>query len=231
MKILNYPQNVLIPKLDTYLESLNKEVSRSLGKKAIHPSSISGCARAIVYEMLGVSEPEKTSPGTRRIFDNGHGVHHRIESYLEKAGLFDILPDGKPAREVRLKNEEYWIEGTADGILNIDGIKFVLEIKSINTWGFSTLDAPNWYYLDQIHLYFLCLGIPQGIFLYENKDTQVLREFVVEQDDERMGKILDKIRFIQQCVEKGNLPEMTCTCRDKGKYCKFLNQCFPKQTK
>jgi len=227
MKITTYSGGILIPKIDTYLDSLNKESSVTCGQRIIRPSGIAGCARAIVYDILGIPAKERNTPQTQRIFDNGHGVHHRIENYLEKMKLFDVLSDGKPAREVALSNDEYWIKGTCDGILNIEGMKFILEIKSINTWKYSTLEQPEWYYLDQIHLYFYCSGIPQGIFLYENKDTQVLREFIIEQDDERLNKLLDKIRFIQDCVKKGVLPAMDCQDKSKAKYCKYIDHCFP----
>ncbi len=129
-----------------------------------------------------------------RVFDNGHDVHERLQKYLEKTGV--LLQ-----AEVPIENTDYQIKGHTDGIINIKGIKGILEIKSINSSGFYSLYAPKEDHLIQVNIYMFCTGIERAVLLYECKDNQELKEFYVKQDMDILQPILAKIRDVQQMIQ------------------------------
>jgi hypothetical protein len=68
------------------------------------------------------------------------------------------------------------------------------------------------------------------IFLYEDKNTQELKEFCVKWDDELIGELLEKYDYINDHVEREELPprpegatSKSCThCR----WCSFKSECW-----
>lgn len=55
-------------------------------------------------------------------------------------------------------------------------------------------------------LYNTIRPITKVVFLYENKNTQDLKEFVVEHDTELMDNILARYKTLNECIEKDELP-------------------------
>ena len=49
--------------------------------------------------------------------------------------------------------------------------------------------------------------IERGCLLYEGKDDQALKEFYVKQVRAILEPILDKIRYVQECLQAGKEPE------------------------
>jgi hypothetical protein len=66
------------------LESVDRGHSGNL-----HPSSISGCPRATIYDRIGLSKIEvwPMTAKTQRIFDNGNSFHRRMQEYYSRMGL------------------------------------------------------------------------------------------------------------------------------------------------
>jgi hypothetical protein len=52
-----------------------------------------------------------------------------------------------------------------------------------------------------------CLGIPRGCLLYECKDNQELKEFFIKQNEKILDPILEKIKYVQRCIEDGKEPK------------------------
>ena len=128
-----------------------------------------------------------------RVFDTGHDTHERLQRYLEQSGV--LLQ-----AEVPIENADYEIKGHTDGIIEINGIKGILEIKSINSSGFYSLYSPKEDHLIQINVYMFCTGIERAVLLYECKDNQELKEFYVKLDADILNPILNKIRTVQQMI-------------------------------
>lgn len=134
-------EGYLIKPIDNYLLSLNaKDNDRASNVNS--PSQASACMRANFYSRTGVSVDGSIEPRTRRIFNNGDGVHERLQGYLEDCGVL-LMP------EVPIINDEYTIQGHTDGYLALSRSKDkvldvgILEIKSINSNGFTNLKAPK----------------------------------------------------------------------------------------
>lgn len=194
--------------LDTFLEA--KANSKKTRKWTVRPSELGQCTRKIVMLILGLLQ-DKITPQQQRIFDNGNDVHRRyLKSYLPKIGCKPVkirvrkngIEEKVDFSEVLIENKEFWIRGAPDAvILNPkDGHKYVFELKSIKQENFYDLEAPSEDHLDQVTIYMFLTDTKRAIVLYENKNTQSIKEFKVEFSQKRLDKILDKIRAIQQYV-------------------------------
>ncbi len=187
---------MLIASIDKYLQSRPRD-ERAI--RCFHPSSLHKSLRELYWHYLNGDNNEKFDSRVLRIFDNGHGVHERLQKYLKDIG---VLVEA----EVPVQNQEYEICGSADGIIKLRNREGVLEIKSINSNGFYSTYEPKPEHLIQINVYMFCLDIPRGCILYENKDNQELREFYVKLDNQILDPILEKIRYIHRCIQDGKEP-------------------------
>lgn len=161
----------IIKPLDMYLLSLNsKDNDRATDVNS--PSQASVCNRANYYARKGYQNDGSIEPRTRRIFDNGTKTHERLQEYLLDQGI--LISD-----EVPCINPKYNIQGHTDGFLNL-GKKTtetvlvpkgccraklqvnkytevgILEIKSINSNGFSQLKDAKPEHKQQAMIYLYC---------------------------------------------------------------------------
>lgn len=73
--------------------------------------------------------------------------------------------------------------------------------------------------------------IKKVIFLYENKNTQDLKEFVVERTIENesiLDSVLEEYTYLNRCCEKHKLPprEGTSKSCEVCRWCDFKNECY-----
>lgn len=286
-------EGYIIKPLDMYLLSLAEtDEDRAVNVNA--PSAIGSCLRSRYYARTGAeSDPHSVDPRTRRIFDNGTGVHIRIQSYLKACGL--LLMD-----EVPIINDEYNIQGHTDGILKLSNSELgVLEIKSINSRGFNELKAEKPEHKKQGLIYLYCLEthrlylrdrykdvdkfklsilarrrryakyyqhlkdgsnftrkekiqfqvdlccqrdellyhcdtpLTKVIFLYENKDTQDLKEYCVTSKEpssqETLKGILSDCNYLNDCVEETHkVPPREGKSKSDNvcRWCRFKTECW-----
>lgn len=187
---------MLIEAIDQYLATRPKDRRRL---KCFHPSTLHKNAEYLYHAYLNGDNNQDFEPRLLRIFDNGHGVHDRLQKYLKDIGMLI-------GAEVPVENEEYEICGSADGILQLGSREGVLEIKSINSNGFYSTHEPKPEHLIQVNVYMFCLDIPRGCILYENKDNQELKEFYVMLDNGILDPVLQKIQLVQSWIREGTKP-------------------------
>jgi hypothetical protein len=187
---------MIIQTIENYLQERPRDPRP---KHCFHPSSLHLDAAELYQRYINGDNAEKFESRILRIFDNGHAVHQRLQNYLTYAGILKRA-------EVPVFDEEYEIRGHADGIVDFSGVNGVLEIKSMNTNQFFSAFEPKPEHLVQVNIYMHCLGIPRACLLYECKDSQELKEFYVKQDLSILNPILEKIRFVQDCLRTGTAP-------------------------
>lgn len=268
---LGVKKELLIPAIEGVLNNYKPGEDRQRHWNS--PSSIGNCLRQSYFSRTGVT-PDFISndPRLQRIFDNGTGVHIRLQDYLKKDGV--LLLDEAP-----VINNDYQILGTTDGLL-LDGDRLaVLEIKSIYSLGFSGLKDAKPEHKLQAGIYLFCLNemrklllkgkrkwleeayllkldsfikdgkrskedkiaerfetfketldllekypkpLARTIFLYENKDTQELKEFSVE-DSGVVKEALSKFSDLNNYVDKQELPPIEKTYACTG--CRYRKVC------
>lgn len=142
-------EGYLIKPIDQYLLSLNAS-DNDRARNVNSPSQAGVCQRANYYARMGYKQDGTIEPRTRRIFNNGDGVHDRLQGYLEQAGVCLM-------REVPVICDPYTIQGHTDGIVRISKDEIgILEIKSINSNGFSNLKEPKPEHKLQAMVYLYC---------------------------------------------------------------------------
>lgn len=189
---------MLVKSIDEYLQHRPKD---KRPKHCFHPSSLHKSPKELYHHYREGDNNQEFDSRILRIFDNGHDVHARIQKYLKDIGLLKHT-------EVSVENAEYEIKGHSDGILEIDGVEGVLEIKSMNSNQFYSCYEPKPEHLIQINIYMFCLGISNGCLLYECKNNQELKEFYIKQDSKILDPILAKIKYVQDCLKKARKPEV-----------------------
>lgn len=285
-------EGYVIKPLDYYLLSLNGEDNdRAIDVNA--PSQIGSCLRSRYYSRVGAEADPNTIDGRqRRIFDNGTGVHIRLQTYLKEQGM--LLAD-----EVPVLNTEYHIQGHTDGLIKLSSAEIgILEIKSINSNGFSSLKSAKDNHKLQGLTYIYCIEqrrkslhakygslnefdkdrkfrysiyakfyqhlkggrkysrdekiqfqcdlhnqvdtilmqtnvpITKAVFLYESKDTQELKEFVIssvsDEGKNLLKYILDECEELNQRVEGKQIPDREGTSRSctQCRWCNYKIECW-----
>jgi hypothetical protein len=194
------------------------ERDRSIGWSA---SSADGCLRQQRYRNMGV---EATPPNERvlNIFFNGHYVHFRHQAAGMTAGYLVGV-------EVPVKIETLNVLGTMDGITSInEGAEF----KSINQYGFREVVAhgPKPDHIAQVNAYMLAADLDAFRILYECKNTNQLREFRVEADEDIQGILVERWEKLNKAAKKktNTLPVLRECKNLEGKYnqCPYAKRCL-----
>lgn len=102
---------------------------------------------------------------------------------------------------------ELHLSGKVDGVLQLeDGSKALLEIKSINRDNFQSLLTPLPKHIEQTHIYMLALGLDKVVFLYECKDNQVLKEYVIPRNEEIIKEYKSVFSLVADAISTNTLP-------------------------
>lgn len=219
-----------IRSVNKYLDKKSNGTPRYKRKRTIRPSEIGGCIRKVVMDILNIISFDPIKPRIQRIFDNGDAVHSRyMKKYLKCMDCRPLLveetaADGttewKECVEYRLTKPEYWLKGSPDALIHNaeDGLEYVFELKSIKQEQFNKLTKPHAEHIAQAYVYMLMTDIPRAVILYENKNTQELKEFVLIRNESTMRGIIEKIesvmKYVTEYEEKKLLPP-----KCKNKYC------------
>lgn len=244
-RIINSPYRLLAPVEKMLLEQ-NQTSDRD--KLHLHPSEIckkDWCPRSSWYRIKGYPEPpEKLTFQKLLVFAEGHNIHGKWQAWLMDAGVLDQV-------EVPIFNEEHRIMGHADGIVKDKKGTAVLEIKSVGVgtvrfedYGLFAPYSRNEINLDQLwasikhpfpshvrqaQLYMYCLGIDEGIILYEWKATQEVKEFSIKYQPELVEPILASCLSVVRALEDGTPPDRPMWV-DKDhrvcKWCPFRAECW-----
>lgn len=175
------------------------------------------CPRSIYFKFKGAPRRE---PEARvlRIFDHGDYTHMRLMAVLFGLGIVRAVELRIPPQSV--------ISGRADAILDIDGIPYVLEIKSTSSIKFAQMRSPETDHLKQIQLYMHYFKIPQGILLYEDKNTQHLKDFIVRYDADFAQGILQGFEVLKEQIDKNIIPDIPPDIEAwRCQYCEYREEC------
>jgi CRISPR-associated protein Cas4 len=204
--------SMIIEKIDEFYNSKSDGRERT----AFYISDAGKCPRQIWFAMK--KYPKKaTEARVHRIFEHGDHTHMRIMSVLFSLGLVTAVEVGIPENEV--------IHGRADAILSVNGEPYVAEFKSVNSFKFRTGEADA-DHLKQLQLYLHFFKIKKGVLIYENKDTQDMKEFIVDYNEEFSREILASFEKLRKQVDANEIPEMPKGIESwRCEYCPYLESC------
>ncbi len=149
-------------------------------------------------------------------------------------------------REVGFSNAETLLGGHVDAILDLGCIypdmtdkpdaerNIVVDFKSMNMFEFKKLKAPTKEHIVQMQLYLYLSGVKEGRFLYENKNDQDVKEFIVPRDQNFIDENVKKAKLLKYIVEHTNssgqraLPKRGYDSRGNFNClnCKFRGDCW-----
>ena len=200
-------------------------------KGVFHPSQLlDGCERQMYYDLTGTPTSDTPPRGIdgklQRIFDIGTWHHLYIQSILYQLGLLEQA-------EVPVVNKERYISGSADGVFkeSVFGEKVVLEIKTMNDYQWKkAVFKPFDHHEFQASIYARELGAKKILYLYINKNTSEIKEFLVPVNEDQIELADRKMNRVIKAVKSKTIPERTCGDRfcDVASTCAWATLCFKK---
>lgn len=196
-----------------------------------HPSQLlDGCERQMYYDLTGTAPSDTPPRGVdgklQRIFDLGTWHHIYVQSILYQLGLLERA-------EVPVVNKKRYLSGSADGVFKpeVFGERVVLEIKTMNDFQFKkAVFKPFDKHEFQASIYARELGIGKVLYLYINKNTSEMKEFLVDVNADQLELADRKMNRVIRAVESRKVPDRTCGDRfcDMASGCPFATLCFTK---
>lgn len=176
------------------------------------------CPRAVYFRFKGAPKKE-LEPEKMRVFEVGDHTHMRLLSVLFSLGLVR-------ATEIKIPPQEI-ISGKADAIIGFeDGKPWLIDFKSISDFAFQKLNEPRPDHVKQVQLYMHYFKVPQGILLYENKNTQELREFQVQYNSTIVQRLLGELEILKEQIEKDTIPFIPKDLESwRCEYCEYQEEC------
>jgi hypothetical protein len=183
------------------------------------------CWRKVWFSL---NHPFRITDGRRlRIFDMGKMIETYVVDLLKKAG-FEVFDKDENGNQFNVA----WpfLKGSADGVIVIDNVPHLLEIKSCKDSTFklyrkNKLQATNMQYWYQCQIYMHGLQVDHALFVAMNKDTQDLYFEFVKYDHTAFTFALEKARIISESKEA---PEREYKEKTffKCKMCEYQEDCW-----
>lgn len=187
-----------------------------------HPSALGNpCDAFLAFTYMGITGKGSTPARLQRIFHNGHARDRDWKNYLRESGVSLVLKEEDRLIEIpHLK-----IRGELDDMVfnPVTKEKFIFEFKTMNAKEWEELREPKGEHVTQVHPYMFAKGILQAIIVYENKNTQELKQFIRRFDGALWHSIELRLLNIMDLVEKKQLPWRTPMQNDSR--CQFYWTC------
>lgn len=200
----------------------------------IRLSSIGRCLRQQAYKALDIPENGKEIDSrAKMVFFQGDMTELAIVHLAKLAGC-KVTAIGTEQMTISLDG----IMGHPDGVLFHEGQVYLLEVKSMSSFGFSDFERGNLDegYRYQINAYMVALGLQKAAVVALNKDSGVLGEMLVVRDEDIVADIKHRIEVLKN-LDGLSLPDRPYSPDAKGfypwncLYCGFWKTCLPNAEK
>jgi hypothetical protein len=230
-------------KNDSIFRTITATMGGSEGRAAgIHASEISGCARKVVYSLLGEEKKdnvEGADTNMRRRMQQGHMLHALTQDDFDRMcwmtnGTLEFRPELEIRPDLYPVAEKYNIYSHCDGAFTYFAnhqpyLRVGLEIKTMSDPEYAKLKKPLDYHVEQAHVYMKVLDLPLMWFFYYNKSnsnwTQPKPPFLIAFDHRIWNQLENRIIHARSLAEAKTLPERQeeMPCR----WCPFSWTCMP----
>lgn len=235
-----------LAKLVTKYLSTRSQHERSPGIHASEISSEYMCTRREVIRLTidaaGLNSKPPITPKSQGIFDVGHALHEWLRhEYLGPMGILKgiwacqncpggvvhgYMPSVCPAcgstgyfkyDEIEVKIPEYGITGHIDGIVTLDEVDYILDIKTHSTFTWKNLSDIKEGHKRQLNIYMRAYGIHKAVCLYVCKDNMEMRSYIIDFDEDLFQTTLrEGLYDLEQNFKDGILPPMDSRCKSGG---------------
>ena len=193
------------------------------------------CLRQQVLSLeYKMSQGKDLPVNSLKIFAAGSSIHEKWQNMFEqcsgKIDGFKLIRN-----EARSYSARWNLFFTPDSIIEIDGIRYIVEIKSMNTFSYKKAvgsSDPHPHARHQIQLYMHLTGIHHGIILCEDKNSQEYLVHPLEYDYKEVVLFLQRLEEIKKCQiefeEEGILPRKMCKTENcqRAESCNMHFACF-----
>lgn len=207
-------------KLSDLIDKFYSDRQKDRGQTHFYITDAGKCPRAIFFKFKEVPR-EEMEARVLRMFDHGDYIHQLIMKPLLSIREIHVV-----ASEVDIPPREL-IRGRADAIISDGKEQYVLDIKSINSMIFKNLENPKEENINQIQLYLHFFKIRKGILLYVSKDTQDLKEFLVNYDSNLSQNLLNDLVQLKSKIDSNTIPVRLASWPKNWQcqYCQFKEIC------
>lgn len=200
------------------------------------PSSLGKCARNIFFERTHAPKDEVNLKdpwvyNSVGILESGTDRHERIQNVLfkmEEQGYIknidiptavadaqakginsEFLHWNEDKTEARCVNHDYNLYFQADGLVEMDGIRAIFEIKTTSCKKLASIrkdKKPLRPHILQATAYALCLGVDHILYFYEDRDFTSHYPILYKIPEEIKQHVIDKLALVDKCVAEEIVP-------------------------
>ena len=203
-----------------HIHKLFDKEERVKQRDKFYVSEANSCPVAVFFSFKNIPK-EKLGSLCHLKFSHGNYTHNRLIAVLFALGI-------AKAAEIDIPDNELFT-GRADAIVELNKELYVVEIKEVTKFMFEK-HKPNVNHVMQLQLYLHYFNIDQGILLVENKETQELKEFIVNKDPYLIRNIINDFMKLKLQINDNrepkrpeDLPEWKCN------YCAYAKVCEQKK--
>lgn len=213
------------------------------------------CPRKVAYSFYNLPK-QRLDGRVLRLLANGEKLQERYSDYFKELGVW--LGEEEPVNTLDREDCPFNMSGRLDIRINYAKIfdpKYdkpepeledmaIIEMKSINTWGFKSLmktGQPQLDHLYQITIYMWLTGIHKGWVIYEDKNDQTLLTIPITFDeriiygtpDGRTKGLIREFTELAECLENDKVPNRCLEanrsafpCKWKSGNCDYYDHCW-----
>ncbi len=198
---------------------LDKEKDRK-NQTSFYISEAGRCPRQIFFKFKHAPKKE-LEPNILRLFDHGEHMHKLIMKPLLSTRDIHVV-----ASEVDIPPQEI-VRGRADAVLSDGKELYVLDIKSMNSMLFRTLQEPKEENVMQIQMYLHYFKISKGLLLYVDKDQLELKEFVVNYNPALCESLISELCVLRKQIDSDIVPKRIdgYPSNKQCQYCQYKEVC------
>lgn len=199
------------------------ENSGKAKKPRFPPSGAGDCLRKLWFRHFDApSDPVSLSETISGHFirEVGTQMHLLIQLLLRRAGVL-------VEREARIKTKNPTISGFCDGILNIDGVRYGFEFKTISDDRLRSAGGePLEHHIQQVRLYQSDWFMPFSL-LYMTRNSCKLQEHIIQPDRAAVDKALVRPRRSERFIKAKLLPDKEGSDLNKApcRWCSYTAIC------
>ena len=170
-------------------------------RKGLHASAIikpdeDYCIRQQVLSLFyKQSQGEDTPVGLKRIFSEGDAIHEKWQRLFIRGGY------AEPCNCDKTRFSTYYdLQFTPDIECTIDGVSYIVEIKSMNTHAYQRMIKSGGEHVSgklQLYLYMHLTGVTRGFTLCEDKNTQDFTVKLYRYEESAIRKYIERLEAIQ----------------------------------
>ena len=230
-------------KYDEYVDDQIQKKNSEVRGRTFAPSSMR-CQRQSWFKLRGVqpdvpTTPDRTLDFTAKVGTACHEIIQEnlshiygddwidVSEYVKHANLPYQVNCTKSGYETRVEIENPPVKFACDGILRINGIYYLLEIKTSEYSSFDKLVNPKDHHMTQIITYGSLLNLDKALVLYQERQYGGTKCFEVTIDSLQKQEVIDGMKSVMEMVEANIAPpglpvgDYWCT----PSMCKYYKKC------